>query len=286
MARVQRRGEVEDPVGLHPLEQRVAVPGLERLGQLVGVGRIALPHDAEAEERRHDRELQAVIGLDPVLERGEHAVARAALAGRGPAVQQPARPHPGHAGEQRAALDGRLAVLRGDLVGREVVVAAAVRPAHVVQEDERQRRVLRALADDAQLLANRVVVVVAVDDHRVGQRDGVERLVAGGADELELGPALVERDELLLRRGVDRPHSRAGTRRPVQQQPRQVPRIRADLHHRLHPRRLEARDQNLGVVEQRRAEVAGLVGVRVEVQFKLAHRSARYLRCRVPRRPA
>ena len=89
-----------------------------------------------------------------------------------PSAGRAARPgaRPGLAREdaRRAARD-RLAVLLGDQLGREVVVAAPVGPADVVEEQQRQLGAGRALADQPQLLADRVVVVVAVDDHRVRQ---------------------------------------------------------------------------------------------------------------------
>ena len=75
------------------------------------------PHDAEPEEHRHDRQPQVVVRVDEVLDRGEDAVARTALAGAGAAVGQPAGPDPGDAREQSAALLDRLAALLGDQVG-------------------------------------------------------------------------------------------------------------------------------------------------------------------------
>jgi hypothetical protein len=165
-------------------------------------------------------------------------------------------------------------VLGGDLVGCEVVVAPRVRPADVVEEQQRQARALRALTDDPQLLGHRVVVVVAVDDRGVGQRDRPQRLVARGPDELEIRALLVEGDELLLGRRIDRPDACLGARGPLQQQPREIAGVRADLDHGPRPGRVEARDQQLRVVEQRRAPAPGLVGVGIEVQIEPVHEGA------------
>ena len=202
---------------------------------------------------------------------------------RRPAVGQPAGAHAGLAGEQVAALDRRLAMLGGDQVGREVVVAAPVRPADVVEEQQRQRRALRALADDPQLLADREVVVVAVDDHRVGQRDrlaaprGSSRAPARGRR------ALVEGARAPSAATGSMAHTRAPRRgRPVEQQPGQVARVGADLDDRLGLRGVQAGDQQLGVVEQRRAPVGWFVRVGVEVECEPAHEGAAvYRRLRV-----
>ena len=265
---------MQDAVGLEALQQRIAVPRLQGVGHVVGPWRVGVPHHAQAEEGGHDGQAQAAVTLDEVLDRGEHSVARPALPRRRPPVGQPTRAHPGLAGEQVAALDRRLAVLGGDQVRGEVVVAAPVRPADVVEEQQRQCRALRALADDAQLLADGEVVVVTVDDRGVGQRDRLERLVARRTHQLEVGPALVEGDELLLRRGVDGPHARAARRRPVEQEPGQVARIGPDLDDGLGLRRVQAGDQHLGVVEQRRAPVSWFVRVGVEVECEPAHEGA------------
>ena len=57
-------------------------------------GASRVPDHAEAEEGGHDRQAQAAVALDEVLDRGQHAVARAALARRRPAVGQPAVAQP------------------------------------------------------------------------------------------------------------------------------------------------------------------------------------------------
>ena len=55
-----RAGEVLDAVGLEALEQRVAVPRLEERRRGVRLRRVPVPDHAEPEERRDDRESQAV----------------------------------------------------------------------------------------------------------------------------------------------------------------------------------------------------------------------------------
>ena len=176
------------------------------------------PDHAEAEEGGHDRQAQAAAARDEVLDRGQHAVARAALPGRRPAVGQPAGAHARArrgTGRRPRSIGWRCSA--GISVGREVVVAAPVRPADVVEEQQRQRRARRALADQPQLLADGEVVVVAVDDHRVGQRD--RRAAPRGSSR---GPARGRRGS---RRGPRAPSAargrwphtaRAGAGRPVE----------------------------------------------------------------------
>jgi hypothetical protein len=54
------------------------------------------------------------------------------------------------AGKQAAALDRRLSVVGRDLIGRVVVVAARVRPADIVEQQQRRlrARLLRPVAED------------------------------------------------------------------------------------------------------------------------------------------
>ena len=135
------------------------------------------PQHAEAEERRHDREADVAARGREVLDRGQHAVARrrprcAAERGYG----SPPGRSPGSPGNEAAGVArDRMAVLGGDRVRVEVVVAAAVRPADVVEQQQRQLGARRALAEDPQLLADGVEVVVAVDHDGVGQRDPRQR---------------------------------------------------------------------------------------------------------------
>ena len=154
-----------------------------------GPGRLARPDHAQARRTRGPRPAAGRRARDEVLHRGQHAVARRhPRCAAGTAVGQARRAQPGHAGEDAAALDDRLAVLRRDLLGVVVVVAAGVRPADVVEEQQRQRASPARSATIAQLLADRPVVVVAVDDHRVRESAiAAQRLEAGLADQLQLG---------------------------------------------------------------------------------------------------
>ena len=101
-----------------------------------------MPDGAEAEERRDHGQAQPVALRDEVLDSGEHAVLGPALARRrvgvGQAVRRAARARRGTA---RLPLSGgRLAEPVGNQLGGEVVVAAGVRPGHVVEEQQRQVR--------------------------------------------------------------------------------------------------------------------------------------------------
>jgi hypothetical protein len=99
-------------------------------------------------------------------------------------------------------------VLLGDESGVEVVVAAPVRPADVVEEEEWQVGTVGASGDRPQLLGDRVVVVVAVDDHGVRERDPRQRLQARLAHQLQVVALLRQPDEVLLGGGVDRADAR------------------------------------------------------------------------------
>ena len=177
------------PVGLEPLEHRVAVPRVEDPRDGVRPRRLEVPHDAEAEEHRARRR---AAGASRSATKSSTAVSTPL---RGPPslrrrarVRQPAaraaRDRRGTGPPLAAGL--RVPGLGGDRAGVEVVVAPAVRPADVVEQQQRQRRARRPLADQPQLLADREVVVVAVDHHRVGQRDLAQRVQARRADQLEL----------------------------------------------------------------------------------------------------
>ena len=157
-------------VGLQVLEQRVAVPRLQHLPDCVRPRRAGGPYHAQAEEDRHDRQPQIVALGHEVLHRGPHAVPRAALAEGDRLVGEAAGAHPLESREQAAALRDGMAMLLGDQVEREVGVAAAERPADVVDQEQGELAVRRALLDQPQLLADHVVVVVAVDDHGVRRR--------------------------------------------------------------------------------------------------------------------
>ncbi len=95
---LSRLRQMRHPVGLQPLEQRVAVPGLDDRGNRVGPRRVLVPEDAEAEERRNDGQAQA-LGAGPRSPRARSdAVARPALPLR--------RPLEGHAAGGDAGLPG------------------------------------------------------------------------------------------------------------------------------------------------------------------------------------
>ena len=266
-------GEMEHAVRLEPREQRVAVPRVEHVGHRGRPGRVGAPHDAEAEERRHDRQAQAVARGDEVLDGGEHAVAWTALARRGSAVRQAAGPDSRLVRMQAAALVDRLAPLRRDAVGRVVVVAAPVRPADVVEHEQRQVGA-GALGDEAQLLADREVVVVPVDDHRIRRRQVRQRGQAGLTHQLQLRARLGQAHQPLLRRRVDRDHARARPRGPVDQDLREVARVRADLDDRARAGRVEAREQDLGQVLHRVPPAAGIAGVGVDLRLGSLHERA------------
>ncbi len=135
--------------------------------------------------------------------------------------------------------------------GAEYVVAAGVGPAHVVEQQQRKIDAGRPLADQAQLLAQGVVVVVAVDDHRAGQRELPERIVARLDDELQLGMLLSELDQLGLRIGVDRRDADISGGGPIEQLARQLTPVGADLQDELCPDRFETRKQDLPEVGER-----------------------------------
>ena len=259
-------GELMDAVGLQALQHRVAIERVEDPRDIVRPRRVAVPDRAETEEDRHDGQAEPVAGGDEVLDRGEHAVALAAFAGRRARIGQPAGCEAGLSGREPAAVAGqRLPGLGGDLLGREVVVAAAVGPADVVEQQQRQRGALGALADQPQLLADREVVVVAVDDRRVGQRDRREGGEARLADQLELGVVARERLQAGLRRRVDRADAGPRAGRPVDEHAREVAGERTHLDHPPGARGVQAGQQDLGRLGQRHPPVLGVVEVGVEV---------------------
>jgi hypothetical protein len=132
------RCEVQHAVVLQPRKQRVAVPRLEDVGDRRRPWRRLRPDDAEPEERRDDREPQPVALGDEVLDGGQHAVARPTLAPRRVAVRQASRADALDAREQPRPLLDRLQVLGRDEARVVVVVAARVRPADVVEDQQRQ----------------------------------------------------------------------------------------------------------------------------------------------------
>ena len=126
-----RSDQVVDPIGLHPLEHWVSIPSLGEPRDRIRPGRIAVPGDSDAEEHREDREAGAILAGDEVLDRGQDAVPRAALARRRPRERDAHSGHRRVVGVQAGALDQRLAELLGYLFRRVIDVPAGVGPADV-----------------------------------------------------------------------------------------------------------------------------------------------------------
>ena len=110
-----------------------------------------------------------------------------------------------------------------------------MRPADVVEHEQWQRLLACGGDDQPELLGHGVVVVVAVDHVGIGARQVRQGLVAGLLHQLQFRVLLGERDELLLRRGVDRPDACLRGLGPLKQEPGQVSGIGADLDHRCRP---------------------------------------------------
>ena len=108
----------------------------------------------------------------------------------------------------------RVAVALGDLRGVEVVVAATVGPADVVEEHQRQLRPGRPLVDQPQLLGHGPVVVVAVQDHHVGHWNPGQRLDAGLTHQLQLRALLFQLQQARLGVGIDGQHRGVPVRGP------------------------------------------------------------------------
>jgi hypothetical protein len=237
-------------VRFQPLEEGIALPRLDDLGDRAGPGSIPSPNDAEAEEHGQRREPQVRPAVEEVLDRREDSVARTTLPLRRPEERESTVDDSRVTGEDTAALDHRLAMLVRYSLGREVGVPARMRPPHVVEHQQRDVASRRPFVDQAQLLAHRVVVVIAVDDHGVRKRDVAKRIVARLTDQLQLGASLAELDQLGLRSRVDRHDAPARALRPVEQQARQVPRVRAHLRDRSRPARAQTGNQDLPDVDQ------------------------------------
>ena len=192
---------------------------------------------------------------DEVLDRGQHAVARAALGERDPLVVEAALGEPGIARDQEALVGvGTRGVARQPA---RVVVAVAPRegPADVVQQDQGQEAVAGLLAHQPQLLAHGEVVVVAIDDHRIGQVQCGEGGVAGLHDQLELGAALGELGEPGPRGGVDRGDPLGAVALgPGEQLAREEPVLGPDLGDRARARSIEAGEDDLAHVRERAVE--------------------------------
>ena len=70
------RAEVLDPVRLEPLEDRVAIPGLDYRRNLDGPGRLACQSTPKPKKAGTTAKRELLAPADVVLDRGEHPVAR------------------------------------------------------------------------------------------------------------------------------------------------------------------------------------------------------------------
>ena len=201
---------------------------------------LLLDDDREPEvDRQHDAPQRPVVLGDEVVERGHHAVARAALVDGvvHRRVQAAAAAAAACVPGRMPALRVRLAELLRDPLGRVVEVAPAVRPADVVQDQDRaaaRPAAARRRASILQLVVDRVPVVVAVDRARrpsaarcgqhvvadVAVEDVAAReraLVLGGIElghrvddvQLGLGPEALEHQHRSSRRAARRSRRRA-----------------------------------------------------------------------------
>ena len=130
--------QLEDPVLLGPLEDRIAVPARDQSLDLRGPRGVLAPEDAQAEEGRDQREPQPTPLRHEVLDRGQDAVPRTALALRDARVVEPAANHSRIAGGQPDVAGKRLTILLRHLVRDLVGIASGERPTDVVHEQQRQ----------------------------------------------------------------------------------------------------------------------------------------------------
>ena len=217
--------DVVHPVLLQPREQAAVIPRREDARDRVRPRRAGVPRHAEAEERGHDHQAQVRARGREVLDRREHAVARAASGG-GARVGQAVRAESGLAGEQAAVGAGHAVPKPRGSACVEVVVPAPVRPADVVEEQQRERRVRRALADELQL--PRTVSGCGRRRSRRRRGSGSQGEPRGwSADQLELGALLIELDEPVLRSRIDgadaRPRAPAQSTRKRVRSPANAP---------------------------------------------------------------
>ncbi len=180
------------------------------------------PHHAEAEEGGHDGQTQALAARDTKSSTAVSTPFPVAALAASPSADTAGRrgDTPGSSGVRPPRVaDQRMAVGLRDLLGVEVVVPASVRPAHVVEQEQRQVRAARPLGDQPQLLGDRPVVVVAVDDHGVGQVEVWQRVRLVSRISSTSSRSRSSAHQRLLRRGVDRPATPpAVPGRPVGQQ--------------------------------------------------------------------
>ena len=166
---------------------------------------------------------------------------------------------PGSSGTRYDVAHQPLAVLGRDPLGRVVGVAAGQRPADVVEDQQRQASARGPVGDQAQLLAERVVVVVAVEDHRVDVEVGVgERLDARPLDQLEVAALGGELAQRRLGRRVDRDDARAAALRPAEQLAGRLAVEGAHLGDRARAGGVEAREEELGRVDDRGRVLVGV----------------------------
>ena len=156
-----------------------------------------------------------------------------------------------------------MTVLGRYAVGRPVGVAPSVRPAHVVQDEERQRTRRGPLGDQAELPAHRVVVVIAVDDRGVREPEPLQRVMASRPHELEIGPLTRELLELRLWGRIDRRDRRAAAVGPCEELAGEVSGVRAHLDDEPRVDRVEQRHHDLEGVRQRVPPVAGVVSAKL-----------------------
>ena len=220
--------------------------------------------------------------VDEVLDRGEHAVLGPALArcrvGIGQAARRADPGSPGTSPLPSPAVGWRSPV--GNQLGREVVVAAGVRPGHVVEEQQRQLRAAGPLADQPQLLANHVVVVVAVDHHDLGQGDPRQRVEAGArgsarpararARAPRAGPVATGRSPARALRSPAAQSASSRVRSPGEG---------AHLDHQLGAGGIEAREHQLRMVRHRGGPARGIVDVGIDLRLGLLHRWGQSIAC-------
>ena len=162
-----RLGELEQRRLPSPLSSQSS----SRASSGCSVEALFLDDDRETEvDGQHDASQRPVVLGDEVVERGHHAVARAALGDR--VVMVGFRPPPGSnrfLSGRMPRLRVRLAELLGDALRRVVQVAPAVRPTHVVHDEDRERRarIPGGRGEHLELVVDRVPVVVAVDERDV-----------------------------------------------------------------------------------------------------------------------
>ncbi len=179
-------------VTFHPGQQTVANPGGQQSPHPGCPGRPPVHHNTQTEDRRDQVETQLRSVRDEVLHGRADAVVRATFSQRpGERTFTPkATPHRRHAVQPYPVLPrvGLPLPLR-DPVRPVVLITAAGRPTHVMQDD--QRKVAASvgtgrLLDGAQLRGHGGEVVVTVDQVGIGRRKAVQCLRAEAAHHHDL----------------------------------------------------------------------------------------------------